>query len=194
MSDHEVRADRSPRLLGARVDHPRHYPDGRPRRRRPQPLLLATAMTSCHGAYYDGVLRIICTADPEVVLIAGEIDAARYLGLVSTLEDLVDSEGDVHVNLAELEYCDLAGLRAILRLAGTGREDPDHNRRSLFLDDVPPHLATLLQTLGWDSTPGLIMNEPTQPAAGPSGMEPAGLVSGDVAMALAASGSAPGSG
>jgi len=126
-------------------------------------------MTSCHGAYYDGVLRIICTADPEVVLIAGEIDAARYLGLVSTLEDLVDSEGDVHVNLAELEYCDLAGLRAILRLAGTGREDPDHNRRSLFLDDVPAHLATVLRILGWDRTPGLTMNEPAWPPARPSG-------------------------
>ena len=151
-------------------------------------------MAKCHGAYYDGVLRIICASSPEVVLIAGEIDQAHYLGLVSTLEDLVDPEGDVRVNLAELAYCDLAGLRAILRLAGTSREDPGHNRRSLFLDDVPPHLATLLQTLGWDSTPGLIMNEPTQPAAGPSGMETAGLVSGDVAMALAASGSAPGSG
>jgi ABC-type transporter Mla MlaB component len=110
-------------------------------------------MTRCHGAYYDGVLRIICAGSPEVVLIAGDIDQARYLGLVSTLEDLVDPAGDVHVNLAGLAYCDLAGLRAILRLAGTGREDQGHNGRSLFLDDVPPHLATLLQILGWDSTP-----------------------------------------
>ena len=151
-------------------------------------------MTSCHGAYYDGVLRIICAGSPEVVLIAGEIDQARFLGLVSTLEDLVDPRSDVHVNLAELAYCDVAGLRAILRLAGTGREDQGDNGRSLFLDDVPPHLAMLLRILGWDSTPGLIMTEASQPAAGPSGMVPAGLVSGDAAMALAASGSAAGSG
>jgi ABC-type transporter Mla MlaB component len=135
-------------------------------------------MTSCHGAYYDGVLRIICTGSPQVVLIAGEIDQARYLGLVSTLEDLVDPEGAVHVNLAELAYCDVAGLRAILRLAGTGREDQGHDR-SLFLDDVPPHLATLLRILGWDSAPGLNMTEAAQPTAGASGMAPAGLVSGD---------------
>jgi anti-anti-sigma regulatory factor len=98
-------------------------------------------MAKCHGAYYDGVLRIICAGHPQVVRIAGEIDVARYLGLVSTLEDLVDPKGDVHVTLAELAYCDLAGLRAILRLAGPGREDQGHNGRSLFLDDVPPHLA-----------------------------------------------------
>ena len=133
-------------------------------------------MAKCHGAYYDGVLRIICAGSPEVVLIAGEIDQARYLGLVSTLEDLVGPEGDVHVNLAELAYCDVAGLRAILRLAGTGQEDQGHNGRSLFLDDVPHHLATGLWILGWDSTPGLIMNEAAQPTAGPSGMMPDGLV------------------
>jgi anti-anti-sigma regulatory factor len=151
-------------------------------------------MTSCHGAYYDGVLRIICAGSPEVVLIAGEIDQARYLSLIRTLDDLVDLEGDVHVNLAGLAYCDLAGLRAIVRLAGTGREDQGHHGRSLFLDDVPPHLATLLRILGWDSSPGLIMTETARLAAGSSGMMPAGLVSGDAAMAVAASGSAPGSG
>jgi ABC-type transporter Mla MlaB component len=151
-------------------------------------------MAGCHGAYYDGVVRIICAGSPEVVLIAGEIDQAHYLGLVSTLEDLVDPEGDVHVNLAELAYCDLAGLQAILRLTRTGREDQGHHGRSLYLDDVPPHLVTVLRILGWDSTPGLIMDEAAQPAAGPPSAVPAGQVSGGAAMALAGSASASGSG
>jgi ABC-type transporter Mla MlaB component len=117
-------------------------------------------MTRCHGAYYDGGLRVICTGSPEVVLIAGEIDKSSYLGLVSTLHDLVDRDGDVHVNLAELTYCDVAGLRAILQLAGTGRGREGHGGRRLFLEDVPCHLTTLLHVLGWDSIPGLIMSEP----------------------------------
>jgi ABC-type transporter Mla MlaB component len=117
-------------------------------------------MTRRHGAYYDGVLRIICAGSPQVVLIAGEIDESNYLGLVSTLDDLVDRERDVHVYLAELAYCDVAGLRAILRLARTGRGGEGHSGRSLFLDDVPHHLTMLLQILGWDSIPSPIMDEP----------------------------------
>ncbi len=150
-------------------------------------------MASYYGAYYDGVLRVICAGRPPVVLIAGEIDEASRSGLVSTLEGLTDHEGDVHVNLAEVAFCDLPGLRAILRLAGTNRAEGRNGRR-LILHEVPDHLATVLQILGWDSTPGLIMTQPAQPAARPSGMVPAGLVSGGAAIALAASGSAPGSG
>src|ERR1022692_5179539 len=74
-------------------------------------------MTRCHGAYSDGVLRVICAGSPPVVPIAGEIDESSYSGLVSTLEGLADREGDVHVNLAEVAFCDLAGLRAVLWLA-----------------------------------------------------------------------------
>jgi anti-anti-sigma factor len=117
-------------------------------------------MMRCHGAYYDGVLRVICAGNPEVVLIAGELDVSNYPGLVSALDDLVDREGDVHVNLAGLTYCDVAGLRAILRLAGTDRGGEGHSGRCLFLDDVPQNLTRLLQILGWDSIPDLIMNEP----------------------------------
>ena len=45
-------------------------------------------------------------------------------------------------------------------LAGTGRNGEGHSGRCLFLDDVPQNLTRLLQILGWDSIPGLIMNEP----------------------------------
>jgi anti-anti-sigma regulatory factor len=126
-------------------------------------------MASRCGAYYDGVLRVIWAGHPPVVLIAGEIGPPRYSGLVSALEDLADHEGDIHVNLAELVFCDLAGLRAILRLTRTGRADEDHGRRRLILHDVSPQLRRMLEILGWDSTPGLIMNEPAQPTASPSG-------------------------
>ena len=70
-------------------------------------------MANCCGAYYDGVLRVIWAGRPPVVLIAGEVDESRYAGLASTLEDLASCEGDIHVSLAELAFCDLPGLRAI---------------------------------------------------------------------------------
>ena len=107
-------------------------------------------MASYCGAYYDGVLRVICAGRPPVVQIAGEIDEVSRPGLVRTLEGLTDHEGDVHVNLAEVAFCDLAGLRAILRLTGTNRGEGRNGRR-LILHDAPLHLAAVLEILGWDS-------------------------------------------
>jgi anti-anti-sigma regulatory factor len=150
-------------------------------------------MASRCGAYYDGVLRVIWAGSPPVVLIAGEIDPARYSGLVRTLEGLTD-EGDVHVNLAEVVFCDLAGLRAVLRLARTGRAGEGHGGRRLVLHDVPPHLRRVLEILGWDSTPGLIMNEPAQQNVRPPGNGFRWPSPNGAAMALTASDSAPGLG
>jgi anti-anti-sigma regulatory factor len=114
---------------------------------------------------------------PPVVLIAGEIDESRYSGLVSALERPAGCEGDIHVNLAELAFCDLPGLRAIFRLARTGRADEGRSGRRLVLHDVPPYLRMVLEILGWDSTPGLIMNESAPLTAGPHGMVSAGPAS-----------------
>jgi len=140
-------------------------------------------MANCCGAYYDGVLRVIWAGRPPVVLIAGEVDESRYAGLASTLEDLASCEGDIHVSLAELAFCDLPGLRAILRLARTGRADEGGSR--LVLHDVPPHLRMMLEILGWDCTPGLII-EAAQLTASPPAMVPAGPASNGAAMGLTA--------
>ena len=150
-------------------------------------------MASCCGAYYDGVLRVIWAGRPAVVLIAGEVDESTYSGLVSTLEDLAGRDGDIHVDMADLAYCDIAGLRAILRLAGTGRAEKGHSGRCLVLHGVPRHLGMVLEILGWDSTRGLII-EAAQLTASPPAMVPAGPASNGAAMGLTASVSAPGLG
>jgi ABC-type transporter Mla MlaB component len=119
--------------------------------------------------YDDGVLRIIRTGSPPVLAMAGEIDESSYPGLVRTLQELVHGQGDVHVNLAGLTYCDLAGLRAIIRLAGAGAEGQDHGSRRLVLHDVPQHLRTVLRIIGWDTTSGLAIDQPVdEPAQLPS--------------------------
>jgi anti-anti-sigma regulatory factor len=125
-------------------------------------------MARCYGAYDDGVLRVACAGSPAVVRIAGEIDESSYSGLVGALERLADREGDVHINLAALTFCDLAGLRAILRLAGTGRGPNGPSGKRLILHDVPGHLTRVLQILGWDSTPAWSQtSQPTSPRALP---------------------------
>jgi anti-anti-sigma factor len=110
-----------------------------------------------HGVYDDGVLRITRISNPSGLAIAGEIDEETYPALVRNLEELTGLD-DIHVNLAGVEYCDLAGLRAITRLADRGRSG---GSRRVVLHEVPPQLRTVLSILGWDSIPGLVIEHGT---------------------------------
>ena len=116
---------------------------------------MGTGSQNCCEIYDDGVLRISRTDVPAVLVIAGEIDEATCPGLVHALAGLADRPGEVHVDLAGVTYCDLTGLRAILSLAGTGHNGQDRSAKRLVLHEVPPHLRTILQVIGWDTTPGL---------------------------------------
>jgi ABC-type transporter Mla MlaB component len=117
-------------------------------------------MVSGQDVYDDGVLRITRTGSPPVLTITGEIDESTYPGLVSTLESLVGRQREIHANLVGVTYCDLAGLRTIVGLAGANGEDHEHSGRRLVLHEVPQRLKTVLQIMGWDATPGLAIHEP----------------------------------
>jgi ABC-type transporter Mla MlaB component len=110
---------------------------------------------SGHVMYDDGVLRITQSGPPPVVALAGEIDEATFPGLLNALDQALDGQSEVHFDLAGVEYCDLAGLRAILCVTGGG---PDGWRR-VVLHRLPPELQTVLRIVGWDSIPGLTMDE-----------------------------------
>jgi ABC-type transporter Mla MlaB component len=90
-------------------------------------------------------------------VITGDIDEFTYPRLITALAGLADGNGDIHLDLAAVQYCDLAGLRALIRLS-TGHEDrPDHAGRRVILRGLPAHLNTMLHILGWDSMPGLVL-------------------------------------
>jgi anti-anti-sigma regulatory factor len=111
-------------------------------------------MSTSHPAYDNGVLRITCIGSPASLAIAGDIDGYTYAALLDTLHE-------IHINLADVDYCDLAGLRAIILLAA-GSANPDRGGARLVLHEVPGQLKTILQILGWDTTPGLVIDEPGQ--------------------------------
>ena len=71
------------------------------------------------------------------------------------MQDLaaLDPRGDVHIDLSGVEFCDLAGLRAIVCVteASAGDSVPRH----LTLHAVPDRLCRILQILGWDDMPGV---------------------------------------
>ncbi len=63
-------------------------------------------------------LRITRQASPPGLILAGDIDELTRPALLAELGQL--SGGRVHLYLSAVEYCDLAGLRALLGLADAG--------------------------------------------------------------------------
>ena len=118
-------------------------------------------MTISRPAYDDGVLRITCVGSPASLAIAGDIDEYTHAALVDTLRKLTDGLHEIHINLADVAYCDLAGLRAIILLTG-GSANHDGGGTRLVLHEVPGLVKTVLRILGWDTTPGLAIEEPGQ--------------------------------
>lgn len=116
-------------------------------------------MASGPDVYDDGVLRVARAGSPPGLVIAGEIDESNYSGLVRALDRLVAGHGEVHVNMAGVEFCDLAGLRAILRLAENRGAEQDYPARRLVLHEVPRQVKRVLQIMGWDVMPGVALRE-----------------------------------
>jgi ABC-type transporter Mla MlaB component len=129
-----------------------------------------------HSVAADGgALLITWTASRAAIAVSGEADERACSTLAETLKRLTAGLELVHVYLAGLEYCDLAGLRVIVSLAATG----DHCRQ-VVLHEVPPQLMAVMCILGWDAMPGLVLHERSEgrllrpagsiqmhPAAGP---------------------------
>ena len=112
--------------------------------------------------YDDGVLRITRITGPgtageagsgpaaglgSIYSLAGEIDESTLGGLAGKLAEITAGLDEVHLDLAALDYSDLAGLRVIVALAMPGRR--------VVLHRVPAHLRAILGIVGWDSVPGL---------------------------------------
>lgn len=107
------------------------------------------------AVYDDGVLRITEMYDPPGLAFAGEIDEGTYRALVGTLMERAGGSGEIHFNLGGVEYCDLAGLRAIILVADA---DAGGRARRLVLHDVPRQLQAVLHIVGWDAAPGVVID------------------------------------
>ena len=105
----------------------------------------------------DGQLRITRYGDEPWLAVAGEIDEYSYKSLIRALASVAREPGEIHIDLADVEYCDVAGLRAFVVLAAAPCRDQAGPR--VVLHQVPPHLLNVLHILGWDTTTGLTLAE-----------------------------------
>jgi hypothetical protein len=123
------------------------------------------------AAYDDGVLLIVPVADgPPGVVLAGEIDEQNRAALAAALGNLAAGHRQFYVDMAAVSYCDLAGLRMIMRLGGG--EDPSQpgplgQPGEVVLVRVPGYLQQIMRIVGWDRRPGISLRPPGRPAGKP---------------------------
>jgi anti-anti-sigma factor len=103
----------------------------------------------------DGTLRIAWRpGQPPIMALTGEVDESSYPGLVAALTGAAARYEEIHLDLAGLDYCDLAGLRAIVRLASP---EGGGSVKQVVLHQVPDSLRTVLHIVGWDATSRLTL-------------------------------------
>jgi anti-anti-sigma factor len=104
-------------------------------------------------------LRVSFTWPPPVLQLAGDIDESTYPCLTEALARASRAgERRIQIDLAHVRYCDVAGLRAIISLAsGTGCGQGGIEQ--IVLAHLPGHLQRLLKILGWDATPGVMLED-----------------------------------
>ena len=104
-----------------------------------------------------GALRIDHAGN--LLRLAGDMDEATRADLVAALDRFADEPGDIHIDLAGVDFCDVTSLRAFVLLSHASHQSPDQPGRRVILHQPPAELKNLLQILGWDSTPGLVIDE-----------------------------------
>jgi ABC-type transporter Mla MlaB component len=105
----------------------------------------------------DGTLRITWrSGEPPIMVLAGEVDEASYPGLVAALTGAAAHYDEIHLDLAGLGYCDLAGLRAIVRLASPDAAGGG-TVKQVVLHHVPESVRTVLHIVGWDAAARLTL-------------------------------------
>ena len=123
----------------------------------------------------DGALRITHTSNPPGLSITGDVDEFTYSGLMSALENFTNGPAEIYVDLAGMQYCDFAGLRAIIGLTSVAGRSCGQGTRRVVLHELASHFRAALCIVGWDATPGLVLDVRVSPA------ETAGGVTADAA-------------
>ena len=104
--------------------------------------------------YADKQLVIRRTTEPVGLSFTGAIDLFNVDSVALTLNSALDGEGDLHIDLSQLEFCDVSGIRAFVTAAQSVG-----CRRRLVLLGLPPQLRTVMTVMGWSDLPGLVIGE-----------------------------------
>lgn len=104
----------------------------------------------------DEYFSIARRSNPERLLLGGELDICSAPTLTAALAHAAGSTGALHLDLADVHFCDLAALQAIISLTRVN----DHQRpaRQVVLHHLPAQVEKILRITDWDTLPGLTID------------------------------------
>lgn len=110
------------------------------------------------GAAGQGMSPLSVSRSRQGLAVTGEIDESSFRFFAEALDALAEGITPVHIDLAGVQFCDIAGLRLMVRLTrADDRAGKHRGARRVVLHTAAPHLRIVLGVLGWDRTPGLVL-------------------------------------
>jgi anti-anti-sigma factor len=102
--------------------------------------------------YADKQLVIRHTIPPNGLSFSGVLDIFNADSVASSLSDQLHGQGDLHIDLSNVEFCDVSGIRALVTAAETAGDG-----RRLVLHGLPPLLQKVMTLVGWGELPTLAL-------------------------------------
>jgi anti-anti-sigma regulatory factor len=104
--------------------------------------------------YADKQLVIKHTIPPNMLIFSGVIDFFNVDSVAEALASQMDGDGDLHLELREVEFGDVSGVRALVSAA-----ESVSGARRLVLHGLPPLLRRAMTVVGWGELPNLVLCE-----------------------------------
>jgi anti-anti-sigma factor len=116
--------------------------------------------TKLDTVYKDRQLVISRSARPSGLRLIGAVDASNVESVMKVLASALngDSDHDVHIDLARLEFADVSGIRALVQAAE--RADDRHR---MIIHGLPPLMEKVMNVVGWTGLRALSISEATFP-------------------------------
>lgn len=102
--------------------------------------------------YTDKQLVIRHTVPPNGLTFAGVLDMFNADAVAGSVATLLDGEDDLHLDLSNVEFCDVSGIRALVSVAESAS-----GRRRLVMHGLPPALHRVMMLVGWGELPSLAL-------------------------------------
>ncbi|SDN57172.1 MEDS domain-containing protein [Allokutzneria albata] len=112
------------------------------------------ALTAEEAARRQPLLRADALPGQRGLRLSGEINRSNLVELSAALESTFRGDDDIHLDLADLHYADVAAVRL---LAQTARRL--HDGRRFVLHCPGPIISAILRIYGWDRLPALLLSE-----------------------------------